>query len=150
MQTMQISENVTVGPQPSEEELQQLPQQGFQSVINFRTSGEDEQPLSPEQEGERVRSSGMSYLHIPVSMDAMETETVNQFRRQFRELPKPAYAHCKSGKRAGAMVMMHMASESGMSGEETVKKADEMGFECDKPELIDFVKSYVDTHAKLQ
>jgi uncharacterized protein (TIGR01244 family) len=146
MQTMKINEQVSVGPQPSTEEIQKLGQQGFKSVVNFRTQGEEEQPLSPEAEGEQVKSAGMEYLHVPVSMKAMGPELVDQFREKFPDLPKPVFAHCKSGKRAGAMVMMNMAVEQGMTGEQTLKKAEEMGFECDQPELKQFVRQYVDSH----
>lgn len=145
---MKINDQVTVGPQPSEEEIKQLSQEGFQAVVNFRTDGEDEQPLSTAAEGERVESAGMKYLNIPVSMESMGPEQVDQFRSQFKDLPKPLYAHCKSGKRAGAMVMMHMAVEQGMSGDQTLQKAEEMGFECEKEELRTFVKSYVDGHSQ--
>lgn len=145
---MKINDQVTVGPQPSEEEINQLSQEGYQTVVNFRTDGEDEQPLSPKAEGEKVESAGMKYLNIPVSMESMGPEQVDQFRSQFKDLPKPLYAHCKSGKRAGAMVMMHMAVEQGMSGDQTLQKAEEMGFECEKEELRTFVKNYVDGHSQ--
>ena len=147
MQAMKINDQVTVGPQPSEDELQKLGQQGFRSVVNFRTEGEEEQPLTPRAEGKRVKSAGMEYLHIPVSMKAIGPELVDQFREKFADLPKPVFAHCKSGKRAGAMVMMHMAVEQGMTGEQTLQRAKEMGFECDQPELEQFVRQYVDSHA---
>lgn len=146
--TMKINDHVTVGPQPSEPELEQLKQQGFMTVVNFRTEGEEDQPLSPNAEGEKVKANGMEYLNIPVSMKSMGPELVDQFRDQYPDLPKPVFAHCKSGKRAGAMVMMHMAVEQGMTGEQTLKKAEEMGFECDQPELEEFVKNYVDNHSK--
>lgn len=148
MQTMKINDQVSVGPQPSAEEIQRLGQQGFKAVVNFRTSGEDEQPLSPEAESEKVQSAGMEYLHIPVSMEAMGPELVDQFREKYPDLPKPVFAHCKSGKRAGAMVMMKMAVDQGMTGEQTLQKAEEMGFECDQPELEQFVRQYVDTHSQ--
>jgi len=147
MQAMKINEQVTVGPQPSEDQLQELHGQGFKSVVNFRTEGEEEQPLSPQDEGEKVKSLGMEYLHIPVSMKAMGPELVDQFREEYPDLPKPVYAHCKGGKRAGAMAMMNMAVEQGMTGEQTLQKAKEMGFECDKPELEQFVRKYVDEHS---
>lgn len=146
--TLQINDQVTVGPQPSEADIQQLADEQFHSVVNFRTDSEEEQPLSPKEEGEKVRAAGMEYLNIPVSEEAMSADVVDRFRQQFGELPKPVYAHCKSGKRAGAMVMMHIASDQGMTGDETLKKAEEMGFECDKPELIEFVKTYVDEHGQ--
>lgn len=145
---MKINDQVTVGAQPSEDQLQQLGKQGFKSVVNFRTDGEEEQPLSPQAEGEKVKAAGMEYLHIPVSMKSMGPEQVDQFRKKFPDLPKPVYAHCKSGKRAGAIVMMNMAVEQGMSGDQTLQQAEQMGFKCDQPELKEFVKSYVDGQAK--
>ena len=143
---MQFNDQLTVGPQPSEEELKSLPNEGFKSVINFRTEGEDEQPMSPSDEGGKAEESGLNYLHLPVSMDAMDESKVDGFREQYKSLPKPVFAHCKSGKRAGAMMMMHTAVEQGMSGEQALDKAREMGFECDKPELEEFVKGYVNRH----
>ena len=146
-ENMQINDQVTVGPQPTEAELKQLQEQGFKSIVNFRTEGEQDQPLSPDAEGEKVEAAGMTYLHIPVSMESMGPDLVDQFREKYDDLPKPLFAHCKSGKRAGAMVMMHMAVEQGMTGEQTLDKAQEMGFECDQPELRQFVRQYVDSHA---
>ncbi|EMB18362.1 beta-lactamase hydrolase domain-containing protein [Rhodopirellula europaea] len=145
---MKFNDQLTVGPQPSQEELKALPDDGFRSVINFRTAGEDEQPLSPEEEGEVVQGTGLKYLHVPVSMDGMDETKVDQFREQYQSLPKPVFAHCKSGKRAGAMMMMHTAVEQGISGEQALEKAKEMGFECDKPELEQFVKQYVDNRTQ--
>lgn len=146
MPPMKISDQVSVGPQPSEDEIRNLSQQGFRTVVNFRTEGEEEQPHSPQAEGEKVRSAGMEYLHLPVSMKAMGPELVDEFREKYPSLPKPVFAHCKSGKRAGAMVMMNMAVEQGMSGDQTLQKAKEMGFECDQPQLEQFVRQYVDSH----
>lgn len=146
MQITPINDQVSVGPQPSQAELQKLQQQGFRSIVNFRTAGEEEQPLSPQAEGEQVRAAGLEYLHLPVSMKAMEPELVDQFRETFPQLPQPVFAHCKSGKRAGAMVMMTVAVDQGLTGEQTLHQAKEMGFECDQPELEQFVRQYVDSH----
>lgn len=143
---MQFNEQLTVGPQPSEDELKSLRSEGFKSIINFRTDGEDEQPMSPKSEGEKVEALGLNYLHVPVSMDAIDESKVDRFREQYESLPKPVFAHCKSGKRAGAMMMMHTAVEQDMSGEQALDKAREMGFECDEPELEQFVKGYVNQH----
>lgn len=147
-QTMKINDQVSVGPQPTEEQIRQLGRQGFKTVVNFRGEGEEDQPLSPQAEGEQVKAAGMEYLHIPVSMKSMEPEIVDRFRAQFPELSKPVFAHCKSGKRSGAMVMMHMAIEQSMTGEQTLRKAEEMGFECDQEEIREFVKNYVDSHSQ--
>lgn len=144
-QRIQINDQVTVGPQPSADDIASLSTDGFKSIINFRTAGEDDQPISPSEEGERAEAMGLKYCHLPVSMQSFSEDLVDDFRRQFQALPKPVFAHCKSGKRAGAMVMMHTACEQGMTGDQTLEQAKQMGFECDQPELVEFVKSYVDS-----
>ena len=146
-QWMKISDEVTVGPQPSADEIERIAGEGFASLVNFRTAGEEDQPLSPDAEQQKVEASGLKYLHIPVSMQDMSPELVDRFREKYSELPKPVFAHCKSGKRAGAMVMMHMAAEQGMTGEQALTQAEKMGFECDQPQLEQFVKNYVDSHS---
>lgn len=146
--TMKINRNVTVGPQPSSDQIKKLREDGFQTVINFRSSGEEKQPLSPDQEQTVVRSAGMDYRHFPVSMESMDSKLVDRFRAEYGQLPKPIFAHCKSGKRSGAMVMMQVACENGMTGEQTLEQAESMGFECDKEALRKFVKDYVDQHSQ--
>lgn len=141
---MRINETVVVGPQPAEGELSGLASD-FKSVVNLRTDGEDEQSLSPSAEGEVLRAAGVEYLHFPVAMESLSPELVDRFRETFAALPTPVFAHCESGKRAGAMVMMDMAVRKGMTGRQTLEKAEEMGFECDQPELVEFVQSYVDS-----
>ncbi len=148
MENMKLNENLTVGAQPSAEQLQGLKEQGFGSVVNLRTEGEEEQPLSPQAEGEKVKELGLDYLHIPVSTEQMKEEQVDEFRSKIDSLPSPVFVHCKSGMRAGAFSMMHLSVENGQSGEETIDKAMEMGFECDKPGMKEFVKDYVDSHQK--
>lgn len=145
---MKFNDQLTVSGQPSEQEIQALADEGFKSVVNFRTEGEEDQPLSPDAEAKKVKDAGLEYLHVPVSMDAMSGNLVDQFRARYQTLPAPVFAHCKSGKRAGAMMMMHVAVEQGMSGEQAIEQAKSMGFECDKPELEQFVRKYVDEHSK--
>lgn len=143
---MQLNKEITVGGQPTETQLRELREQGFRSVVNLRTAGEENQPLSPEAEGARVRQEGMEYLHLPVSMQDMRPELVDRFREDLPHLPKPVYIHCASGKRAGAFAMLDTAVQAGWGGEETLRKAEEMGFECDQPQLKQFVTDYVNQH----
>ena len=147
-ESMKINDAVTVGGQPDEGRLAELARGGFKAVVNLRTAGEQDQPLSPEAEGEKVRALGMEYFHLPVSAKDMTPEQVDQFRERLAALPRPVFAHCHRGKRAGAFVMMGVAVEQGMSGDQTLQQAEKMGFQCDQPELEEFVKGYVDRHRK--
>ena len=142
--TIRVSDRISVGGQPTESELRELGQAGFKTVVNLRTPNEENQPLPPGEEGRVVKESGMEYFHIPVSIDAMNETQVDDFRRQVTKLPAPILVHCASGKRAGAFAMIHAALEQGMSGDQALQTAEQMGFECDQPRLKEFVKNYID------
>lgn len=145
-----ISDQVTVGAQVSEEEVERLPQEGFKTVVNLREPGEQDQPISPDEERRLVEAAGMKYLHIPVSGKDMKPELVDRFRQELKTLPGPVFVHCHKGKRAGAFAMMAAAVDAGWSGEQTLETAEKMGFKCDTPQLKEFVTSYVDARSPAQ
>ncbi len=141
-----ISGEVTVGGQVGEGEIQKLPAEGFKTVVNLREPGEEDQPLAPDEERKLVEQAGLAYVHIPVSGKDMKPELVDRFRRELERLPSPAFVHCHKGKRAGAFAMMAAAVDAGWSGAQTLETAERMGFECDTPELKQFVTRSVDSH----
>lgn len=109
---VQINERFTVAKfAPDPEQLRQASQEGFRSVVNMRTA--DEKGHDPHEEARAAEEAGLSYLHHPVSGDRLSDEVVDTFRRKANELPAPVLVHCASGKRSGAMVMMHLAAEQG-------------------------------------
>lgn len=146
---IRIDNHCAVGKgHPDAEALTELRDQGFRAVVNLRTQDEQNQPLSPEQEGDTVRRLGMDYLHIPVSPQALAPELVDRFCEQVAHLPKPVYIHCASGKRSGAFTMMDRGVEQNLSGQEVVDRAVQMGFLDGVPALEKLVRDYVDHHRK--
>ena len=143
---IKINEQITVGPQPSEQELAELKRMGFKSIVNVRAEGEKDQPLSPQVEGDQARAMGLHYVHIAVPMGNFQAAQVDQFRVAMAKLPQPVFSHCLGGKRAGVLAMMHEAVEEGLSGEEAITRANEKGLNIDKPELAQFMTRYVDEH----
>jgi uncharacterized protein (TIGR01244 family) len=147
---VRINAEVSVGPQPTEAQLLELKQQGFQTIINFRNEGEEDQPLTPEIEGEKVKTLGMDYLHFPASIETMTPQAVDYFRKQYALVPHPAFAHCRLGQRAAAMILMHVASEQGLSGDQALQKARDSGYEFDRDELKAIVRDYVNSRSNEQ
>ena len=142
---IKLNEGLTVDiGQPTREELGHLAQEGFKTVVNLRTSGEQNQPLSPEAEGEVVRAAGLSYANIPVASTGPLPEQVDQFRQELAKLPQPVLVHCASGKRSGAFAIAHLARQDGLLGEDALAKAQALGFDWKSPELEGFVRRYVD------
>ena len=141
-----INDQITVSGQPTAEDIAQLKNDGFRTIVNLRAEGEEDQPMSPDEERQAVEKTGMRYIHLPVSSATMGPETVDKFRAQLHNFEGPVLVHCHAGMRAGAFTMMATATKEGWSGDETLEKAHAMGFECKAPELKQFVRSYVDGH----
>jgi uncharacterized protein (TIGR01244 family) len=144
--TVRIDDRFTVAKfAPDREHFKQAAEAGFRSIVNMQTEGE-KKGIGPQEEARAAKEAGLTYLHHPVDGEKLSDEVVDGFRRKATELPAPVLVHCASGKRSGAMVMMHLAAEQGMTGDQVIDKAEEMGFECDTPQLEEFVKSYVNRH----
>ena len=142
---IRINDSLSVDTgQPTRDELERLTQEGFKTVVNLRTEGEQNQPLSPEAEGEVARKAGLDYLHIPVASTDPRPEQVDQFREKLAELPGPVLVHCASGKRSGAFAVLQLADQQGLSGEEALARARTLGFDWKSPELEGFVRDYLD------
>jgi len=140
-----VTERFVVGQdQPQPQDVRELAERGFQSVVNLRTAGEEGETMTPEEEGEQVRKTGMTYTHIPVAGDSMGQQVVDQYREEAARLPGPVFVHCASGKRSGAFTMMDVGVAQGKSGDEVIDEALNLGFECDTPDMKDFVRNYVD------
>lgn len=140
-----VNEHLVVGlDQPKPEDLGELARRGFKSIVNLRVAGESSETMSPREEGEQARQAGLAYSHIPAPGDNMEPKLVDRFRDEVSALPGPVFVHCASGKRSGAFTMMHVGIDNGMSGEEVIKEARNMGLECDTPPLKEFIRNYVD------
>jgi len=141
--SLKINEDVTIAGQPTKEELEQLVAMGFKSIINCRKVGEDMQPISPDAEREIAEAAGLSYAHVPVNGSKLDPSMADAFREQYAKLPKPIYAHCKMGPRAGVMVIVQMACDEGLTGEQATEKVRQAGFNCSHPAMRQFINDYV-------
>jgi uncharacterized protein (TIGR01244 family) len=141
---IQIDDQITVGGQPDAQQLEQLARDGFQTIVNMQTAGEEDQPLSPREVGDKVRQLGLQYKHFPVSRETMSPGRVDQFREMLTHCATPVFVHCSSGQRSGAFVVMDRAVKQGWMADETLAQADSMGFECDVPEIKTMVTRYVE------
>lgn len=128
---------------PDEATLKQAAEEGFRSVVNFRTSGE-KQEVTPDEERRLVEEAGLTYLHHPVAPDALDDALVDDFRRKLADLPKPVLLHCASGKRASAMTLMALAAQEGLDGDAVIEKGRESGFDLSQEQIGQFVKDYAD------
>ncbi|MGH7792408.1 MAG: phosphatase, partial [Thermodesulfobacteriota bacterium] len=87
----------------------------------------------------------------PVTRETMSDQTVETISEKIKELKKekaPVFVHCGSGKRAGAMTLLHLAVENGWTVGETFEMARNLGLDCEsEPQLKEFFEDYIKRHS---
>lgn len=119
-----INDELAVAEQVTLEQLTQLKQQGFKSVINLRLP--DEQGfLNNEQQ--HAESLGLYYINIPLKVETINDKITTYVFQQINNLPKPVIVHCNNAMRAAVVVMMHIAIRQGATLKQAFKQAEKLG-----------------------
>jgi uncharacterized protein (TIGR01244 family) len=140
-----VTPQITIGDQPTEDDLLECKYEGYTGVVNLRNDGEPEQPLSTTAEGDRVRAVGMEYVHFGVGgkplADSGVTEVCDFIDRLAGEGGK-VLVHCRKGGRAMALVLIQQARAQGWTSEEAIARGRAMGLVVDG-QLQAMVQAYL-------
>lgn len=96
-----MNENVRFAGQIIPEQVAQVAEKGFKSIINNRPDmeGGAEQPTSAQIE-DAARAAGIDYVFQPVVAGQITEIDVRTFANHFNELPKPVLMFCRTGNRS--------------------------------------------------
>ena len=96
-----MNENVGFAGQIIPEQVAQVAEKGFKSIINNRPDmeGGAEQPTSAQIE-DAARAAGIDYVFQPVVAGQITEIDVRTFANHFNELPKPVLMFCRTGNRS--------------------------------------------------
>lgn len=96
-----MSEDVGFAGQITPEQISQVAEKGFKSVINNRPDLEagDHQPTSANLEV-AAREAGLDYVYQPIVAGQITEFDVRAFANHYNELPKPILMFCRTGNRS--------------------------------------------------
>jgi uncharacterized protein (TIGR01244 family) len=136
-----IDEDCAIARQPTPEQIQQLPQEGFKSVLNLRSSDELG-ALGDEQQ--RIEALGLTYTNVPVPLDRLNSTLAEQVLSTIQTLPKPVLIYCASARRASAIALMEIARRQALTPEQTLELGLTMGFDYEAhPNLKLFIYEHI-------
>jgi len=139
------SELAVAKQQVTPQALHQAAQEGFHSVLNLRVPTEEG---FLRDEAQQAEAAGLVYAHIPVSPAHLSEELATQVLAAIEQLPKPLLVHCASGMRASLMALLSAATQQGMTPDEAVAWAKQLGFDYSaNPGLQQFFESYLAHHS---
>ena len=96
-----LTPDFAFGPQITPEDIEQLRDVGFASILNARPDDEFGEYMDSAIARKQAEKHGMAYGHCPTeSHSVFEPSNIDCFEQAMATLPKPVFAHCKSGTRA--------------------------------------------------
>ncbi|MCA1685457.1 MAG: protein tyrosine phosphatase family protein [Planctomycetia bacterium] len=143
-----ITPAITIGDQPTENDLKALKGEGYVGVINLRNDGEPEQPLGTSAEGEKAKALGLDYLHYGVGSAPLTEDAVSAVC-QFLDghAGGKTLVHCRKGGRAAALVLLYKAAAENWSPDEAVARGNTLGLAVDGG-LRTLVETYLREHGR--
>lgn len=99
MNIRQITEDYSVSPQITPEDVAAIKAAGFRSVICNRPDNEEPGQPSAEEIGKAVRAAGLAFRWVPVISGQMTAGNVEDQAKALDELEGPVFAYCRTGTR---------------------------------------------------
>ena len=125
--------------------LELLKKDGFKSVINLRMASEP--GVNLEQNQARAKELGLNYVHIPFSAGTPDPKVIDAFLATIADKAnQPAYVHCGSAQRVGAVWLAKRVLQDNYSIEKATDEAKAIGLT--NPGLEQFALQYIADHKK--
>ena len=125
--------------------LEGLAKDGFKSVINLRTAGE--QNANIEQNAARAKELGLKYIHIPFNTQQMDPKVIDQFLAAIADKSnQPAFVHCGSASRVGSVWLAKRVLQDGWPVDKATEEAKAIGLRNEA--LEKYALDYIAAHKK--
>ena len=98
-----MTHQVSFAGQITPEQVQQIADDGFKTIINNRPDGEAaDQPASSEIEA-AAKAAGLAYKEISFAGNALTQQHVEDFADYFNQAEQPILMFCRTGNRSNGL-----------------------------------------------
>ena len=124
-----LTPDISALPQPAAEDIGELADRGYRSIISNRPDGEaPDQPKWNDLKAAAL-ARGMEAVHIPVVASRIEEADIRAFCEAMERLPKPIAAFCRTGTRS--TILWALANEARLTADERIKIAAKEGYDLE-------------------
>lgn len=124
-----LTPNISALPQPSAEEIGELADRGYRSIIGNRPDGESPDQPTWNTLKAAALARGMEAVHIPVVASQIDAADIRAFREALERLPKPIAAFCRTGTRS--TLLWALANEACLTADERIEIAAKQGYDLE-------------------
>ncbi|MDZ7955535.1 beta-lactamase hydrolase domain-containing protein [Nostoc sp. DedQUE09] len=120
----EINDELAIAGQITLDQLQQIANGGYKSVLNLRLP--DETGLLANEQ-EKTELLGLYYVNFPTQSEYINHQGMLQIYQVINKLPKPTLIHCDNSIRSAAIVFLYIALKQGISFEKALQKIINIG-----------------------
>ena len=103
MDARKISDQISVSPQITPDDVAEIAKAGFRSILCNRPDGEGpDQPTFDEVE-DAAEKLGLTCQYMPVISGKVTDDDAAAFGKSLMELPGPVFAYCRTGTRCATL-----------------------------------------------
>lgn len=119
-----INDELSIAGQITSDQLKQLRDEGYRSVLNLRSPEERHVWL---EEADCCNRLALQYSNIAIQVNTINRVVLTQVLLQIEAMPKPLLIHCGSAERAAAIVLMYIAIRQGATLEQAFQQVEKLG-----------------------
>ena len=138
-------EGLSLGCSPTLADIEDLARKdGLRSLVNLNTEGEPGETMSPNVEASWAHALDLRHERASFAADLPRVGDVDRFLQALGSVPRPVFVHSQHGRRAAAMILVHLGLAQRISGTAAVQAAKGLGITCTLDSLRRFAESEVD------
>ncbi len=115
-----INDELAIAGQITPDQLAQLAQEGYASVLNLRLPNETG---LLNEESQKVQYLSLNYINLPLKADSLNWEMSAPILQALDTLPKPILIHCDNALRAAAIALLYIAVRQGVEWDRAIAQA---------------------------
>ncbi|MBH8562912.1 hypothetical protein I8748_12090 [Nostoc sp. CENA67] len=120
----EINDELAIAGQITPEQLQEIADDGYKSVLNLRLQNE----LGIlDREQEKIELLGLKYINFPIQIEEINYQLASQVFQIITQLPKPTLIHCDNSMRSAAIVLLYISTKQGITFENAFQKTIKLG-----------------------
>jgi protein tyrosine phosphatase (PTP) superfamily phosphohydrolase (DUF442 family) len=142
---LRLAAGLALGSSPSLAQIEDLVRRdGLRSLVNLNTEGEVGEVLSPNVEASWAHALDLRHERASFSAELPRSGDVDRFLRVLAAVPRPTLVHSLHGRRAAAMILVHLGLERGLTGVGAVRAAADLGVSVTLDSLRAFAEAEID------
>lgn len=100
MDIRQINDEYSVAAQIAVEDVKEIKEMGFKSIVCHRPDGEAEGQPEFDSVKAEAQKLGLEIRHVPFGAEGVSEDQINAFVDCLDEMPRPMLGYCRSGARS--------------------------------------------------